>query len=113
MAIPQSVTFDENTPEADRTINFGNRSASKANEYNISVIDAGGDSITGTVNGVVSLDAHSPFADRPETTANTVDLATGCRKFTLFIASINRAVYSVTGLTPGAKVVVTALRSAA
>ncbi len=113
MPVPQSVTFDENTPEEDRTISFGNRSASKSNEYNVSVIDAGGNSIPGTVNGVVNFEAFSPFADRSETPTVTVNLATGCRKFTLFIATINRVVYSVTGLSPGARVVVTAIRSAA
>ena len=105
-----SVTFDVNTPEADRTINFGSLSGWKANEYNISVLDSSGGSVAGVVQGSVSVDAYSPRADRPETTTTAADLSTGCRKFTLFYATINRAVFSVSGLIPGNRVQITAVR---
>ena len=112
-AAPLQVTFDGNSPEADRTITFDNQSAWVRNEYNISVIDSAGVSVAGDVAGEVSFMAFSPFADRPETTANNVDLSTGCRKFRMFLATINRVVFSVTGLAAGNRVVVTAVRGAA
>ncbi len=109
-AAPLQVTFDATTPEADRTINFENQSAWPRNEYNISVIDADDNTVPGTVAGMVNLMAYSPGSDRPETTANQVDLSTGNRKFRLFIATINRAVFSVTGLAANRRVRVTAVR---
>jgi len=106
------VEFDADTPEGSRTIDFRlTEDQSKlANEYNISVFDSMGDPVTGTVTGTVSADFYSPGADRPETTANAVDLSTDCRKFRLFFATISRAVFSVTGLASGNKVRIEAVR---
>ena len=105
-----SVTFDGASAEADRTIDFGQFSSLLFNEYNLQVIDANGDSVPGTVAGMVSVDVYSPFTDRPETTMETVDLSTDCRKFRIFRASIHRAVFSVTGLAGGNRVVATCIR---
>ena len=112
MTTPLSITFNETTQEADRSIIFGNQSSLKSNEYNVTVIGTNGNSLTGTVPGVITLNAYSPFADRPEPSDETVDLSTNCRKFTLFRATINRAVFAVTGLPTDARVVMTAIRSA-
>ena len=109
---PLSVTFDGTSPLLDRTIDFQNQSGWIRNEYNISVIDENGESVTGTVTGSVGLEAYSPFADRPETAQEAVDLSTGCRKFTLFFATIGRAVFTVTNLATNQRVVVTAIRGA-
>ena len=114
MAVPElypSVTFDSNSPESDRTINFGLLTTKKYNEYNISVIDSNGASVSGTVPGMVSVDVYSPGSDRPETTQNVADLSTECRKFQLFKMTVHRAVFSVTGLGAGLRVVITAIRS--
>ena len=105
-----TVTFNAASDEADRQIMFGQLSGSKANEYNISVIDSNDESIAGTVQGMVSVDTYSPGADRPETTAAAADLSTGCRKFRLFYTTINRAVFSVSGLATGSRVMITAVR---
>ena len=106
-----TIKFDGNTPEGLRTINFEPEFTKlKANEYNIAVFDASNNPAVGTVPGMVNLMAFSPGSDRAETTANQVDLSSGNRKFRLFIATINRAVFSVDGLTPGFSVQVTAIR---
>ncbi len=110
MPNPIVIEFDGSSTEEQRTINFGNQSGWKANEYNVSVFNQAGETVTGAVSGMVSVEAYSPFADRPETTDSTVDLSTGCRKFTLFFATINRAVFSVAGLAGGQVVRVTAIR---
>ena len=110
---PLTITFDGASPEAQRTINFGPQTSWIRNEYNISVVDAGGVTVPGDVVGVVSVDVYSPGADRPETTANTLDLSTGARKFTMFLATINRAVFSVTSLQADAFIQVTAIRGPA
>ena len=106
------VEFDVNTPEDLRTINFEGESLyRKSNEYNISVFNADGTPAQGTIQGIVTLNAYSPGADRARTTANTVDLSTGCRKFDLFFATIERAVFSVSGLIPGLTLRVSAFRT--
>ena len=113
MAVPvliPTVTFNAASDAADRQIIFGQLSGSKANEYNISVIDSNDASIPGVVQGMVSVDTYSPGADRPETTANAADLSTGCRKFTLFYTTINRVVFNVSGLAAGGRVMITAIR---
>ena len=79
-AAPLQITFDGNSTESERTITFDNQSAWIRNEYNISVIDSDGNSVPGTVQGMVNLQAYSPGADRPETTANQVDLSTQNQK---------------------------------
>ena len=115
MAEPElvpSVTFDEASSEADRAINFGILSRWKCNEYSIAVIDSGGQSVTGTVAGLVSVFIYSPGSDRP-TSLPAVDLSTGVRKFSEFSATVNRAVFSVTGLSSGQQIRITAARSPA
>lgn len=105
------IQFDGNSPESLRTIYMqGESQPKKANEYNVSVFNADGTTATGTVSGMVSVDVYSPGADRPETTANALDLSTNVRKFTLFYATVDRAVFSVTGLDAGQKVAVSAYR---
>lgn len=114
MSVPDlypSVTFDGNSPEADRTINFGPLTTKKYNEYNISIVDNAGDPVTGDVPGMVSVDAWSPGSDRAETTQNAANLSTGCRKFQLFKMTVQRAVFSVTELGAGLQVVILAVRS--
>lgn len=113
MAAPEQLytQFDGSSPESLRTISMqGESQTKKANEYNVSVFEADGSPALGTVAGMISVDVHSPGADRPETTANAIDLSTGKRKFTLFIATTDRAVFSVTGLGAGRKVAVQATR---
>ena len=109
-AAPLTVTFDGNSSEAERTVTFDSQSGWARNEYNISVIDTNGVSVPGTVPGMVNLLAFSPGSDRAETTANQIDLSSGNRKFRLFIATISRAVFSVTGLAAGRRVRVTCVR---
>ena len=105
------VEFDVNSPESLRTINFeGESQTKKSNEYNISVFNADGSPALGRIQGIVTLDAYSPGADRPITTANTVDLSSGCRKFDLFFATIERVVFSVSGLIPGQTIRISAFR---
>ena len=114
MAAPEQLytQFDASSPESLRTIDFsGDSQTKKANEYNLSVFNADTTPVLGTVQGMVSVDVYSPGADRPETTTNTVDLSTGCRKFRLFYATVNRAVFSVSGLAAGQKVLVSGYRS--
>ena len=106
-----SVTFDANSPESERTIRFGSLTTKKYNEYNVMVIDTSDESVTGTVPGMISVDIYSPYADRPETTDNILDLSTNCRKFQIFKVTVNRAVFSVSGLGAGLRVVITAIRS--
>lgn len=101
------VTFDGSTPEAERTINFGSLTMNPRNEISISVIDSSGDPVTGTVAGMVSVDILPPDSDRPETTANPLDLSTGARTFTPFFRSVRAATFSVTGLDAGNQVVAT------
>ena len=113
MADAFSATFDASSPEWQRTIDFNQEDVTAVrNEYNFSVIDAAGDSVSGTVPGMVSVDIWSPGADRAETTENAADLSTNCRKFRAFNdVSVSRAVFSVTGLGAGLRVVVTAIRT--
>ena len=110
---PFTATFDDNSSLSDRTVLFGSSTQLDSNQYNISVIDASGASVPGTVNGMVSVEAWSPGADRPEQTENRVDLSTDARKFQLFIASIEEAVFSVDGLASGNSVVVSCFRKRA
>ena len=106
------VEFDVNSPESLRTINFEGESLyRKSNEYNISVFNEDGTPAQGIIQGIITLNAYSPGADRARTTANTVDLSSGCRKFDLFFATIERAVFSVAGLVPGLTVRVEAFRT--
>ncbi len=107
---PFTATFDDNSGVDVRSVPFGSSTQLDSNQYNISVIDANGASVPGTVNGIVSVEAWSPGADRPEQTENTVDLSTNARKFQLFISSIEEAVFSVTGLATGNRVVVSCFR---
>lgn len=106
-----SVTFDGTSPEHERTVTFNAEDVfSQRNEYNMQVIGADDNSVTGVVPGMVSVDVFSPKCDRAETTRQTADLSTGCRKFQLFEMSVERAVFSVTGLGAGLRVVVTCFR---
>lgn len=94
------ASFGNDSPEGQRTIDFSGESLNrKANEYNMSVFESDGTPAIGTVAGTVTFQAFSPGSDRPETPATDVDLSTGCRKFNLFFASIERVVFSVSGLT--------------
>ena len=106
------VEFDENTPESERTIDFRltEDQTKRANEYNISVTDAAGAAATGTVVGSVSAEFYFPGSDRAQTTMETADLSTGCRQFPLFYATVDRASFSVSNLTPGHRVRVEAIR---
>ena len=112
MAPEQLYTqFDASSPESLRTLDFsGERQPKKANEYNISVFNADTTPALGTVQGIISADVYSPGVDRPEPTANNVDLSTGCRKFTLFYSGVQRVVFSVSGLAAGQKVLVSGYR---
>ena len=107
------VQFNSSTPEDLRTIDFRltEDQTKLANQYNIKVFNADLTPAEGTIQGMVSALFYSPGADRPETTANTADLATGCRKFNLFFATIDRAVFSVSGLAGGQFVSVEGIRS--
>lgn len=107
------IQFDGDSPESQRTIDFRltEDQPKLANQYNISVFNADLTPATGTVQGMVSAMFYSPGADRPEESANTADLSTGCRKFNLFFATIDRAVFSVTGLMSGQIVAIEAIRS--
>ena len=112
MAVPELVlttTFDESSSELRRSLNFAALTPWKCNEYNLAVIDENGDTVTGSVAGTVSVLLYSPGADRP-TTLTGVDLSTNAREFPQFLATINRAVFSVTGLASGHRVTVTASR---
>ncbi len=104
--------FDGSSPEGRRTIYFSATSVQNlGNEYNIRVVNTDGTPSTGAVAGMVNFEAWSPQADMPETPDNQVDLSTGCRKFRLFFATIERVVFSVTGLTPGRRLVVSAIKT--
>ena len=106
------ISFDGSSPESLRTIYMhGESQPKKANEFNVSVFNADGSPATGTVAGMVSVNVYSPGADRPETTASALDLSSNNRKFTLFYATTDRAVFSVTGLGTGRSVAVSAFRS--
>ena len=112
MAVPElvlSTTFNEASIEQQRALEFGSLTNQKCNAYSLSVIDENGDTVTGSVTGTVSVLLYSPGADRP-TTIPAVDLATGTRAFTEFLATINRSVFSVSGLSSGHRVTVTASR---
>ena len=106
------ISFDGTSPESLRTIYMqGESQPKKANEYNVSVFNADTSTATGTVAGMISVDIYSPGSDRPETTSTALDLSTGLRKFRLFFASVDRAVFSVTGLGAGQKVAIQAIRA--
>ena len=105
------VQFNADTEESLRTITFEEDQYKLGNEYNVSVFNEDLTPATGTIQGTISALFYSPGSDRPETTANTVDLSTGCRKFSLFFATINRVVFSVTGLASGLIVSIEAIRS--
>ncbi len=109
---PFANTVDDSDIDS-RTIEFKNLTPYKGNEYNIAIVDENDAPVpeSETVPGVVDFGAYSPGADRPEAPSNTVDLSTGTRKFTLFFASIERTVFSVTGLPANRRVIVTAIRS--
>lgn len=112
MSAPENLTieFTADTPESLRTIHMGGESQNKkSNEYNISVFNADGSSARGQVQGVVTMNAYAPGTDTPRT-PETVSLASGKRKFDLFQATIERAIFSASGLAPGQKVRVQAIR---
>ena len=99
-------------PEGTIDFRLTEDQAKGSNQYNMSVFQADGTPATGTVTGTVTADFYSPGADRPEETRETVDLATGCRKFRLFVTDIDRAVFTASGLAPGNTVRVEAIRRA-
>ncbi len=106
-ALFRQVTFDGSTPEADRTVNFGRLTTNPRNEIQLRVVDAQGDEVTGTVAGEVSVTILPPGSDRPETTANPLDLSTGARSFAPFFRSVVSATFSVENLAVGNQVIAT------
>lgn len=109
MTVVTSERFNDSSPEEDRTVNFNMLSADKANEYNFEVFDGNGDPVD-SATGTINFEAYSPGIGKPESPASTLNLATDDWKFRLFFATINRVVFSVTGLNAGYTVQATCVR---
>ena len=103
----RQITFDGASSVEDRTISFGSLTMNPRNEISVSVIDAAGDSVTGTVAGMITFNITPPDSDRVEESANPLDLSTDARTFTPFFRSVRAAEFSVTGLGANLRVVVT------
>ena len=104
------ITFDGSSSEADRTVAFGALTVQPLNQYDIRIIDANDNPVTGVVPGMVSVEVYRVGVDRPQTTMEDIDLSTNDRAFDVFFEKIRTAVFSATGLAPGNRVQVTCTR---
>ena len=108
----KEVMFDESTLEELRTVDFYKERVYDhiLNKYSISVVDAAGDEVPGSVDGIVTFLAYSYGADRPQSPEEDIDLSTDDRNFKPFYEYVNRVIFSVSGLAPGYRVIATAVR---
>lgn len=109
----KEVMFTESTLEGLRTIDFVKHKVQDhfLNKYSCRVVDQSGNDVTSSVvSGNVSFFLYTTGADRALGPVQTIDLSISDRNFTPFYEYVERVIFTVTGLTPGYRVIATALR---
>lgn len=109
----KEVMFNNSTLESLRTIDFVKEKVYDhiVNKYSVRVVDASGADIPGTVSGTVTFLAFSDGSDRAQSPKQDIDLSTNDRNFTPFYDYTGKVIFSVSGLTAGARVIATCIRT--
>lgn len=104
--------FSESTLEALRTVDFDKEKVKDhfANSYAVRVVNAAGDDVTAGVTGTVTFLAYTTGAGKPQSPEFDIDLSSNDWAFKPFFSYISKAVFSVSGLSAGHRVIVTCLR---